>query len=159
MQQQSKNSSTEQMAPLWWNGNSVDAAHLWGSWSGVHGSLKILAVSAKVLAQKHWGTEGKQRVAGSTQDNHFFLDPRLLPKVWSVYKKISFPVSGNESQRETYSGLQYFSLCKLCYSMCENLYLFTKHVWSTLQHPSRCVGNNNACPQGSLSLSMTSVRT
>ena len=96
----------EQMAHLWWNGSSVDAAHLWVSWSGVHGSLKILAVSTKVLAQKFWGIEGKQRAAGSTQDNCFFLDSKLLPRVWYVYKKISLPASGNESRRETYSGLQ-----------------------------------------------------
>ena len=31
MRQQSENSSTEQMGHLWWNGSSVDAAHLWVS--------------------------------------------------------------------------------------------------------------------------------
>ena len=119
--------------------------------------MKILAVSTKALAEKFWGTEGKQRAMGSTQDNHFFLDSKLLPRVWYVYKKISLPASGNESRRETYCGLQYFSLYKLCITMYKNLYLFTKHVWSTLQYLSSCMGNNDACPQGPLNLSMTTV--
>lgn len=160
MQQQSKNNSSRTDGSSLVNGNSVDAAHFQGSWRGVHVSLKISAVFYIVLAQRRQEVEGGE----STQSTPLFLDARLLSRVWTVcrFEKISLPESRNQSQRETYSGFEYISLCKLqCHlgKVVINQHVFAEDhsapvsVWGRRQH-----GGHDPCSQETLTLWETTVK-
>jgi hypothetical protein len=109
----------KQMALLCWNRSSVDYAHLQGSWSGVHFSLKILAVFYKVLAQRLQKTEGKKK---KPQNTPLFLDARLLSRVWAMcrFEKISLPANRKaEPERNIFWFLVHFIMQIVQYHLCK----------------------------------------